>query len=305
MSLSLFLVQSLNGLQLGVLLFLITAGLTLVFGVLDVVNLAHGAQYMIGSYACVLFSGWTGSFWLGLALACLTSLAAGMVVERLVLRFLLGRGHLEQVLATYGLILLFEEGARAEFGAAPLSLPVPDLLAGTVELTEGLRYPVYRLFLLGVGLLTALLLWLIIARSRAGMLVRAGASDAAMLAALGINTRKLFAVVLAMGAMLAGFAGALAAPLVSVEPSMGGSVLILAFVVIVLGGTGSVAGAFVGAILVGLVDALGRELLSDGLHVVLSASAARQAGPALASMLIYVLMAGVLVARPKGLLGAG
>lgn len=305
MSISLLFVQGLNGLQLGMLLFLIAAGLTLVFGVLDVVNLAHGAQYMVGAYFAVLLTGVTGSFWVGLVLATGASLLAGIVLERLVLRHLMGLSHLDQVLATYGLIMLLEEGARTLFGAAPLSVPVPDLLAGTVPLADGLRYPTYRLFLLIAGVLSALLLWLVIEQSRAGMWVRAGASDAQMLAALGIDTRKLFAVVLAVGAMLAGFAGALAAPLVSVEPSMGGNVLILAFVVIVLGGTGSVRGAFVGAVLVGLVDTLGRELLSLGLHAVLSASAARQAGPALASMLIYVLMAGVLIVRPKGLLARG
>jgi branched-chain amino acid transport system permease protein len=259
---------------------------------------------MIGAYAVVVFSALTSSFWAGLILATLAALLSGFVLERLVLRFVLGRSHLDQVLATYGLILLLEEGARALFGAAPLSLPLPEALAGTVALADGLRYPLYRLFLLGAGLLAALVLWLVIEHSRVGMWVRAGASDAEMLAALGIDTQRLFAVVLAAGAMLAGFAGALAAPLVSVEPSMGGNVLILAFVVIVLGGTGSVRGAFVGAILIGLADTLGRELLSEGLHAVLSASAARQAGPAMASMLIYLLMAGVLVVRPRGLLGA-
>jgi branched-chain amino acid transport system permease protein len=257
---------------------------------------------MIGAYFAVMLTQLTGSYWAGLGLAVVASLFAGVVLERLVLRYLLRCGHLEQVLATYGLILILEEGARSLFGPAPMDLPVPDLLAGTVPLVDGLRYPIYRLFLLGAGLLAALLLWLVIEHSRAGMWVRAGASDAQMLTALGINTQMLFAVVLAVGAMLAGFAGALAAPLVSVEPSMGGNVLIPAFVVIVLGGSGSVRGAFLGALVVGLVDTLGRELLSVGLHAVLSPSAARQVGPALASMLIYALMAVILVVRPKGLL---
>jgi branched-chain amino acid transport system permease protein len=304
MSGMLLLVQALNGLQLGVLLFLIAAGLTLVYGVLDLVNLAHGTQYMLGAYLAVTFAGWTGSFAAGLVLAALGALVIGFVLERLVLGALLERNHLDQVLATYGLILLLEEGAKTIWGAAPLSLPVPALLAGTVRFTDDLTYPVYRLVLLGGGLFVAVLLWVLIERTRTGMRLRAGASNAAMLDALGVDTRRLFALVLALGAMLAGFAGAMAAPIVSVEPGMGGSVLILAFVVVVLGGTGSVRGAFVGALLVGLTDTFGRSLLAELLRSGLGASAARQAGPALASMLIYLLMAVVLAFRPQGLLPA-
>ena len=221
MSGALLLIQALNGLQLGVLLFLIAAGLTLVFGVLDLVNLAHGTQYMLGAYLAVTFAGWTGSFVLGLVLAAAGALLLGFVLERLVLDTLMTRSHLDQVLATYGLILLLEEGAKTIWGAAPLSLPVPALLAGTVSLGDELTYPVYRLFLLGTGLGVAILLWVVIEHTRSGVRLRAGASDATMLDALGVNTRRLFSVVLAFGAMLAGFAGAMAAPLVSVEPSMG------------------------------------------------------------------------------------
>ena len=304
MSGALLLVEALNGLQLGVLLFLIAAGLTPVFGVLDFVNLAHGTQYMLGAYLAVTFAAWTGSFAAGLVLAALGALAIGFVLEALVLGALLERSHLDQVLATYGLILLLEEAAKTIWGAAPLSLPVPALLAGTVRLTDELTYPAYRLFLLGGGLSVAVLLWALIERTRTGMRLRAGASNAAMLDALGVDTRRLFALVLAFGAMLAGFAGAMAAPIVSVEPGMGGSVLILAFVVIVLGGTGSVRGAFVGALLVGMTDTFGRFLLAELLRSALGASAARQAGPALASMLIYLLMAVVLAFRPQGLLPA-
>lgn len=304
MSATLLLVQVLNGLQLGVLLFLIAAGLTLVFGVLDLVNLAHGTQYMLGAYLAVTFAAWTGSFVSGLILAALGALLIGIVLERLVFSTLLTRSHLDQVLATYGLILLLEEGARTIWGAAPLSLPLPAWLDGTVTLSGDLGYPVYRMFLLGAGLLVALLLWAAIEHTRTGTRLRAGAADAVMLGALGVNTRRLFALVLALGAMLAGFAGAMAAPLVSVEPGMGGSVLILAFVVIVLGGTGSVRGAFVGALLVGLTDTFGRFVLSEGLRSLLGASASRQAGPALASMLIYLLMAIVLAFRPQGLVPA-
>jgi branched-chain amino acid transport system permease protein len=301
---TLLLVQALNGLQLGVLLFLIAAGLTVVFGVMDLINLAHGVQYMLGAYLAVLGYGWTGSFALSLLLAIGASFAAGFLVDALVFRHLLGRDHLDQVLATYGLILLFEEGVRSLFGPAPLSLPMPDALSGTVALPGGLNYPLYRLVLLACGLGVAALLWAVIERTRAGMLVRAGASNADILGAMGVDVRRLFTLVAATGAMLAGFAGALAAPLVAVEPGMGGSVLILAFVVIVVGGVGSIRGAFVAALLVGLTDALGRSYIGDLLRLVVSPSAARTAGPALASMAIYLLMALVLGFRPRGLVPA-
>jgi branched-chain amino acid transport system permease protein len=301
---TLLLVQALNGLQLGVLLFLIAAGLTVVFGVMDLINLAHGVQYMLGAYLAVLGYGWTGSFALSLLLAIGASFAAGFLVDALVFRHLLGRDHLDQVLATYGLILLFEEGVRSLFGPAPLSLPMPDALSGTVALPGGLNYPLYRLVLLACGLGVAALLWAVIERTRAGMLVRAGASNADILGAMGVDVRRLFTLVVATGAMLAGFAGALAAPLVAVEPGMGGSVLILAFVVIVVGGVGSIRGAFVAALLVGLTDALGRSYIGDLLRLVVSPSAARTAGPALASMAIYLLMALVLGFRPRGLVPA-
>ena len=304
MSATLLLIQTLNGLQLGILLFLIAAGLTLVFGVMDLVNLAHGVQYMLGAYLAVTFAAWTGSFALALLLATAASLAFGFVQERLVFRFLLGRDHLQQVLATYGLILLLEDATRSLWGDAPLSPAVPALLGGSVRLPGGLLYPAYRLVLLAAGLAVAGLLWALIERTRTGMRIRAGASNAPMLAALGIDVQRLFALVLAGGAMLAGFAGAMAAPVVSVDTGMGGTVLILAFVVIVLGGTGSVRGAFAGAILVGLTDTLGRDLLGGALRAVLSPAAAGQAGPALASMLIYLLMALVLAVRPQGLLPA-
>ncbi len=301
---TLLLVQALNGLQLGVLLFLIAAGLTLVFGVMDLINLAHGVQYMLGAYLAVLGMAWTGSFWLGLVAAVAGSFACGLVLDAVAFRRLLGRDHLDQVLGTYGLILIFEEGARTLFGPAPLSLPLPEALSGAVALPGGLNYPVYRLVLLAGGLAVAGLLWLVIERTRAGMLVRAGASNAPILDAMGVNVGRLFSLVIAVGAMLAGFAGAAAAPLIAVEPGMGGSVLILAFVVIVVGGVGSIRGAFAAALLVGLTDALGRTLITDGLRQFLSPSAARTAGPALASMAIYLLMACVLGFMPRGLLPA-
>ncbi len=304
MSSGLLLVQALNGLQLGVLLFLIAAGLTLVFGVMDVVNLAHGVQYMLGAYLAVAFAGWTGSVWSAVPLAAVACFAIGAALERLVFRRLLGASHLDQVLATFGLILIAEEGVKWVWGAAPLTLAAPALLSGAIPLAHGLRYTTYRLAVLGVGLAVAGLLWLLIERTRTGMRLRAGASNAAMLSALGVDVGRLFALVFALGAMLAGFAGAVAAPIVSVDSGMGASVLILAFVVVVLGGTGSVRGSFVAALLVGLTDTLGRSLLDAGLGAALPPSAAGMVGPALASMLIYLLMAGVLAFRPGGLLPA-
>ncbi|MEM6666321.1 MAG: branched-chain amino acid ABC transporter permease, partial [Pseudomonadota bacterium] len=248
MSTTLVLVQVLNGLQLGVLLFLIAAGLTLVFGVMDVINLAHGVQYMLGAYFAVAFFGLTGSFPLALLLALLAALAFGLALERLVIRHLYDRNHLDQVLATFGIILFVNEGVRAIWGASPLHFPIPDALNGSVPLIDGLRYPVYRLLLIAAGLAVAVLLYFLVARTRLGMRVRAGASNAAMVSALGVDIRSLFAIVFGLGAMLAGFAGAMAGPLFSVEPGMGDSLLILAFVVIVVGGIGSIKGAFIGAL---------------------------------------------------------
>ena len=298
---ALFLVQALNGLQLGLLLFLIAAGLTLIFGVMDFINLAHGVQYMIGAYFGVFFAGLTGNFWAGLVLACLAAGLLGLGLERLLFQHLYRRSHLEQVLATFGVILTLTEAARTIWGLAPLQLKMPDILDGSFQLMDGLRYPVYRLFLIVASLGVAGLLAWAVNRTRAGMLIRAGASNAAMVEALGVDIGRLFALVFGIGAMLAGFAGVLAAPLVAVEPSMGDNLLILAFVVIVVGGIGSIRGAFVAALLIGLVDTLGRLLVSDLARAALGASGAARLGPAVASMLIYLLMAMVLAIRPAGL----
>ena len=304
MSLTLLAVQALNGLQLGLLLFLIAAGLTLVFGVMDFINLAHGAQYMTGAYLAVFFYGHTGHFGAALALALLAALALGLVLEALVWRRLYDRPHLDQVLATFGVILILTEGARALFGPSPLSLPRPEILSGAVPLMAGLNYPVWRLAIIAAGLAAALGLWLMVARTRLGMQVRAGADDAAMIGALGVDVARLFRAVFGLGAMLAGFAGVMAAPVLAVEPDMGDGVLILAFVVIVIGGVGSIRGAFIAAPMVGLVDTLGRSLSTDVARLFLSPAAANDAGPAVASMLVYVLMAAVLFARPQGLFPA-
>lgn len=301
MNTTLLLVQTLNGLQFGVLLFLVAAGLTLVFGVMDFINLAHGVQYMVGAYLGATLAAVTGSFWLGLLLALPAALAFGLLLEFLVFRHLYDRDHLSQVLATFGVILFLNEGVKVVFGAAPMQMPVPDALSGGVPVMDGLLYPTYRLAILAAGLATAALLWFLVERTRAGMLVRAGASNAPMLGALGVDVRRLFMLVFGFGAMLAGFAGVMAAPILSVEPGMGDNLLILAFVVIVIGGIGSVRGAFIAALLVGLVETIGRGLMPDLMRLFMDASSARQTGAALASMLVYIVMAAILAFRPAGL----
>jgi branched-chain amino acid transport system permease protein len=301
MSTGLFLVQTLNGLQFGILLFLIAAGLTLVFGVMDFINLAHGVQYMVGAYLAATFAALTGNLFLGLALTLPAALAFGLLLEVLIFRHLYDRDHLEQVLATFGLILFLNQAVRLVWGAAPLGVPVPELLSGSMELMPGLLYPVYRLAIIGAGLATAVLLYLLTTRTRIGMLVRAGATNAQMVSALGVDIRRLFMIVFGFGAMLAGFAGAMVAPILSVEPGMGDNLLILTFVVIVIGGIGSIRGAFIAALMIGLIDTLGRSFGPQLLRLVLEPAAASQTGRSLAPMLIYILMALVLFVRPAGL----
>jgi len=304
MSTTLLLVQTLNGLQLGVLLFLIAAGLTLVFGVMDFINLAHGVQYMLGAYLAVMFYAMTGSFLLALVLALLGALAFGLFLEFVVFRHLYGRDHLDHVIATFGIIMFLNQAVKYLWGAAPLSLPIPEALSGSIQLMPGLLYPVWRVVIIASGLGVALLLYILVSRSRIGMLVRAGSTHAPIVSALGVDIRRLFTIVFGFGAMLAGFAGIMIAPILSVEPGMGDSILILAFVVIVIGGIGSIRGAFIAALVIGLVDTLGRSFAVDILRLFMSSSTARTVGPALASMLIYVLMALVLYFRPTGLFPA-
>lgn len=304
MTTSLLIVQLLNGLQFGILLFLVAAGLTLVFGVMDFINLAHGVQYMLGAYLAVTFVGLTGSFMLGLVLALAAALLLALAFEFLVFRHLYERDHLDQVLATFGLILLLNQAVKMIWGAAPLSVPVPEFLSGNVRLLGDVLYPVYRFALIAAGLGVGALLWFVVEKTRTGMLLRAGASNAPMVSALGVDIRKLFMIVFAFGTMLAGFAGVMAAPILSVEPGMGDTVLILAFVVIVVGGIGSIRGAFVGALIVGLVDTLGRSFMNDLLRLFMAPASARATGAALSSMLIYLVMAAVLFVRPEGLLPA-
>jgi branched-chain amino acid transport system permease protein len=304
MSTTLLFVQILNGLQLGVLLFLIAAGLTLVFGVMDFINLAHGVQYMLGAYLAVAFYGVTGSFLVALLMALVATLAFALVLEFLVFRRLYGHDHLDHVMATFGIILFLNHGVKLVWGAAPLSLPIPELLSGSVVLMDGLLYPVWRLVIIGAGLAVAAGLYVLVNHTRIGMLVRAGATDAQLVSALGVDIRRLFMLVFGFGAMLAGFAGIMIAPILSVEPGMGDTILILAFVVIVIGGIGSIRGAFLAALIIGLVDTLGRSFAVDILRLFMGPSPARTVGPALASMLIYVLMAIVLYLRPAGLFPA-
>jgi branched-chain amino acid transport system permease protein len=293
LSLLLFLEQTLNGLQLGVTLFLMAAGLTLVFGIMNMVNLAHGSLYMVGAFFAASFTQWTGSFFLALPLAILSAFVVGVLVEAIALRTLYARDHLDQVLATFGLILFFNELTKIVWGPISIFMDVPPALAGRVELIAGAPYPVYRLAVLGVGLAVALGLWWLIARTRLGMLIRAGASNREMVGALGVDISRLYMLVFGLGAALAALAGAMAGPIYVVEIGMGDAMLIKTFVVIVIGGIGSIRGAFVAAVIVGLVDTFGRIVPAQfGLPT------------AIAEMAIYILMACVLFFKPTGLFAA-
>ena len=303
MSISLFLEQVLNGLQFGVMLFLMSAGLTLVFGVMGLINLAHGSLYMIGAFAAAAIASWTGSFWLGLVASLMAAAIAGVIVEIVIIRRLYKRDHLDQVLATFALILLFSEAMRWIFGAFPLFLDVPEILSGTLSLPLGIEYSKYRMMIIVVGILIAVGLFSLISKTRLGVRIRAGESDREMIAALGVDISKLYTLVFALGAALAGLAGAMVGAIQSVEVGMGEPVLILAFVVIVIGGIVCIKGALVGAILVGLTDTLGRFLLPSFFKIFLNPSSATDIGSALSSMMIYILMAAVLIWKPSGLFG--
>ncbi len=304
MSTILIIEQVLNGLQFGVMLFLMAAGLTLIFGVMGLINLAHGSLYMVGAFAAAWVAGATGSFLLALIAALAAAAAAGALVEVLVIRRLYRAAHLDQVLATFALILIFSEGTRWVFGSFPLFLDVPDYLSGPITLPGGIDYPLYRLVLIGIGLAVAFGLWWLTARTRLGIQIRAGENDREMIAALGINISKLYTIVFALGAALAGLAGALVGAIQSVQVGMGEPVLILAFVVIVIGGIGSIRGAFIGAILVGMTDTLGGVFLPELFKLFMESGAATQTGSSLASMSVYILMGIVLILRPSGLFGA-
>ncbi len=303
MSVILLVEQALNGLQFGLMLFLLASGLTLVFGIMDMINLAHGALYMVGAFFAAWLAPIVNSFWLAIVLAVPLTAVVGMVLESTLLRTLYQRDHLAQVLATFALILILNEAVRMIWGS-DMSLPTPQALSGPVELMPGLYYPSYRLMIIAVGLVIAVLLWFLVTRTRVGALVRAGASNREMAMAMGVNIRMLFTAVFGVGAALCAVAGAMLGPLLAIQVGMGDSILILAFVVIVIGGIGSIRGAFVGSVLVGVVDTFGRTLLPHLFRELLPPQWASAAGPAVASILIYVLMAVVLFVRPQGLFAA-
>lgn len=298
---TLVLEQLLNGLQLGMMLFMLAAGLTLIFGIMDFVNLAHGTLYMVGAFMAVVFVSLTGSYFLALLLAVLATAAVGALLDRLLLNRLYGHNHLRQVLATFGLILIFNDLFKAIFGPHTLMLEVPAALANPVRVWGNFQYSAYRLLVIADGVLTALLLGLLITRTRLGMWIRAGASDREMARAMGVNIERIFTGVFALGAGLCGLAGALLGPLLSVHVGMGESIVILAFVVVVIGGAGSVKGALLGALAIGMLDTLGRTLLPQAMRSVWPALSTDALAPALAAILTYALMAAVLFWRPEGL----
>ena len=296
--------QLLNGLQFGLMLFLIAAGLTLVFGIMDVLNLAHGSLYMIGAYIAASVAQATGSFWIAVPVAVVATGVVGLILEVILIRRLYRRDHLSQVLATFAVILIANDTVKLIWGPAPIMLSAPAALGGPVELVPGFLYPSYRLLIIGVGLALALMLYFFVTHTRTGMLVRAGSSNRDMATIMGVRVDRLFATIFVLGAMLSAVAGALLGPLLAVEIGMGENILIPALVVIVIGGIGSIRGAFVGAVLVGVVDTAGRAFLPDLLHRFLSNAVAAQLGPALAAIAIYLVMAAVLFFRPQGLFPA-
>ncbi|PCI02955.1 MAG: branched-chain amino acid ABC transporter permease [Hyphomicrobiales bacterium] len=300
----LFIEQLLNGVQLGIFLFLVSAGLTLIFGIMGIINLAHGSLFMVGAFVAATATTASGSFVVGLIAGVAAAGVTGLAMEYFILRHLYHRDHLDQVLATFGIILFANEMVTIIWGRTPLFFNAPDILNGSIELVPGIIYPVYRLFIIAVGIAVAALLYGVITRTRVGMLVRAGATDREMVGALGVNISVLFMALFGFGAMLAGLAGAMAGPLISVEAGMGESQLILSFVVVVIGGMGSLRGAFIGAMLVGIVDTMGRAFIPDLLKLFLPIAEADGLGAGLSSMSIYMLMALVLVIKPSGLFPA-
>lgn len=300
MDTQLILIQLINGLQLGVLLFLVAAGLTLVFGIMDFVNLAHGAFYMVGAYLCALLADQTGYFLLSLVLSLPLVFIIGLGVEKWLVSRLYSLHHIDHVLATFGLILVFDTVTHILAGPDGEAILLPAYLNGAVSLGD-IRLPVYRILIIAVGLLVAAGLAWGVNKTRAGMLLRAGAADREMTSALGVDIDKLYRIIFATGAMLAGLAGALIAPISGANIAMGNEIIIIALVVVVIGGIGSIKGAFYGALFVGLIDTLGRAYMDDALKLVISPVAAESAAPALSAMTIYIVMAVVLAFRPGGL----
>jgi branched-chain amino acid transport system permease protein len=304
MNWTLFAIQFLNGLQLGTTLFLMSAGLTLVLGIMNFVNLAHGSFYMVGAYVAAAVYGATGSFLMAGAVAVPATFLLGIGVDRICLRRLYDRNHLAQVLGTFGLLMFFNELVRVIWGPAALFAAVPPGLEREVELLPGMAFPLYRLLVLLAGLLTGFVLYLFIAHTRLGMRIRAGASDRGMAASMGVNVSVLSMLVFGLGAALAGFAGYLASPIVAVQSGMGDPILITTLVVIVIGGIGSIRGAILASMLVGVIDTLGRVYLPSLLNAALTPATSNALSPAITSMLTYLMMAAILAFRPQGLLAA-
>ncbi len=301
MDYTLLIVQMLNGLQLGLLLFLVASGLTLVFGILDFVNLAHGSIYMVGAFICASLTLWLGNFLLAVVIALPLTGAVGYAIEVLVARRLYDKDHLDHVLGTFGLILVLDTLAHMIWGPAGITVPLPAWLDGQVEIFDGAVIPTFRLLIIAVGLAVAGGLFWLVNYTKLGMLIRAGASNRTMVAALGVDIQTLFALVFALGAMLAGLAGMLIAPITTASIGMGGQIIITAFVVIIIGGIGSMKGAFIAALLVGVIDTMGRSFLDSGFALFMSRDAAETAAPAVSAMMIYILMAAILAFKPQGL----
>lgn len=305
MDASLLFIQILNGFQLGILLFLVSAGLTLVLGIMGFVNLAHGSLYMMGAYFCATFTLWLDSFFLGVLLAIPCTFLVGILTEILVVRHLYSRDHLDHVLATFGLILIFDSSVHLLWGPSGIVFPLPPILNGQVTLFADIVIPVYRLLIVGTGLAVALALFIMVTKTRMGMLIRAGASNPAILSALGVDVKTLFTLVFGMGAVFAGFAGFMIAPITEASIGMGNDILIVALVVIIIGGIGSIRGAFIAAIIVGMIDTFGRSFLDDFMKLFMSNNVAETSAPAISSMLIYILMAAILFFKPAGLFPPG
>ena len=303
MSLQLFIEQLLNGIQFGFMLFLMSAGLTLIFGVMGLINLAHGSFFMIGAFSASFVAGLTGNFLLAILASLIFPAFIGIMVEFSIIRKLYERDHLDQVLATFALILIFSEATRYIFGAFPLFLDIPNILQGNILLPGEIVYSKYRLIIIIIGLFIAVGLYFLINRTLLGIQIKAGQNDRQMIRVLGINISRLYTIVFAMGAALAGLAGALIGAIQSVEVGMGEPVLILAFVVIVIGGIGSIKGALIGALLIGVLDTMARLFLPIFFELIMETSQALSLGSSLASMSAYLLMALVLIFRPTGLFG--
>ncbi len=297
---NLLITQLMNGLQLGVLLFLLASGLTLIFGIMDFINLSHGSFYMIGAYFCGSVVAFSGSFLLGIVFGLIGVFIVGALVEWLIARNLYRENHLDHVLVTFGLILIFDTLVHLLWGASGMAIPLPEFLNGQIILGE-IVLPSYRLLIIFAGLAVAGVLYILVTRTRLGMLIRAGASNRTMVEALGVNINRLFLIVFALGAAMAGLAGMLIAPITEASIGMGNDIIIIAFVVVIVGGIGSVKGAFYAALILGLMDTLSRSYLDLMLGLVMPSNYAETAAPAISAMLVYILMAAVLAFRPQGL----